>query len=83
MIFFDSFILVLILISAQTWGLNQDLYYGWKNTTRLSSNTSVTVTCSDVISVAGVVVAAILSFPFRWKYLQKSIDKLTEVYKRN
>lgn len=68
---------------AQAWGLWRDLRHGWKNSTRLSSNTAVTVTCTDVVSVASVTIVAILSFPFGWKYIQRSLNYLNQVLKHN
>ncbi|XP_058800704.1 gustatory receptor for sugar taste 43a-like [Phymastichus coffea] len=72
-------LLVLALAGAQCWGLYRDLRNGWQNSTRLSSETAITVTCSDVFAVISVAVVAILGSSRRWRHLQRGLDKLVDV----
>ncbi|XP_043470103.1 gustatory receptor for sugar taste 43a-like isoform X2 [Leptopilina heterotoma] len=67
---------------AQAWGLWRDLRHGWKNSTRLSSKTAVTVTCTDVVSIAGVTITSVLCVPLKWKHIQQSLHHLIQVNRK-
>lgn len=61
------------------WGMYRDLKDGYKNSTRLNSPTAMLVTISDVSAIVSLAMVCILHAPFRWKYLQTSMDQLVEV----
>lgn len=79
MITFYSLCVLVLLLSAEIWGLWRDLKDGWEYSTRLKSRTAVIATCSDVLGVMSLTVVCIVGSPFRWKYLQLVINKLIEV----
>lgn len=76
---FYSLCVLIVLLSAEIWGLWRDLKDGWEYSTRLKSRTAVIATCSDVLGVMSLTVVCIVGSPFRWKYLQLVINKLIEV----
>lgn len=76
---FYSLCVLILLLSAEIWGLWRDLKDGWEYSTRLKSRTAVIATCSDVLGVMSLTVVCIVGSPFRWKYLQLVINKLIEV----
>ena len=76
---FYSLCVLVLLLSAEIWGLWRDLKDGWEYSTRLKSRTAVIATCSDVLGVMSLTVVCIVGSPFRWKYLQLVINKLIEV----
>ncbi|XP_012270798.1 gustatory receptor for sugar taste 43a [Orussus abietinus] len=72
-------LLLLFLIVAEVWGLWRDLRDGWENSTRLKSETAVTVTCGDVLAVMIMAAVSVLGSPFRWDHLQNVMNMLVEV----
>ncbi|KAJ8668067.1 hypothetical protein QAD02_009730, partial [Eretmocerus hayati] len=76
---FYGIFLMLGLVGIQIWGLYRDLRDGWRNSTRLSSETGITSTCSDVYAVISVVVISIIGSPYRWKDLNNALNKIVEV----
>ncbi|XP_058795443.1 gustatory receptor for sugar taste 43a-like [Phymastichus coffea] len=71
--------LLLALTGGQCYGLYRDLRDGWQKSTRLSSESSITVTCSDVFAVISVAAVVILDSPRRWPHLQRALDKLVDI----
>ncbi|KAJ8668494.1 hypothetical protein QAD02_010157, partial [Eretmocerus hayati] len=69
-------------VGAQIWGLYRDLRDGWRNSTRLSSESGITITCGDVYAVISVVIVSILGSPYRWKYLNEALNKVADVDER-
>ncbi|XP_017756033.1 PREDICTED: gustatory receptor for sugar taste 43a-like [Eufriesea mexicana] len=74
-----SLCVLILLLSAEIWGLWRDMKDGWEYSTRLISRTAVIATFSDVLGVMSLTVVCIIGSPFRWKYLQLVINKLIEV----
>ncbi|XP_023314881.1 gustatory receptor for sugar taste 43a-like [Trichogramma pretiosum] len=72
-------VLVAALAGAQCYGLYRDLRNGWENSTRLSSETAITVTCSDVFAVISAAFVAILGSGYRWHHLQDALNKIVDV----
>ncbi|CAB0030545.1 unnamed protein product, partial [Trichogramma brassicae] len=71
-------VLVAALAAAQCYGLYRDLRNGWENSTRLSSETAITVTCSDVFAVISAAFVAILGSSYRWHHLQDALNKIVD-----
>ncbi|KAJ8668068.1 hypothetical protein QAD02_009731 [Eretmocerus hayati] len=69
-------------VGAQIWGLYRDLRDGWRSSTRLSSESGITITCGDVYAVISVVIVSILGSPYRWKYLNEALNKVADVDER-
>ncbi|XP_014219005.1 gustatory receptor for sugar taste 43a-like [Copidosoma floridanum] len=72
-------VVLLGYMGAQCYGLYRDLRNGWQNSTRLSSETAITVTCSDVLAVISVVTSAIIGSSFRWRHLQAALNMIVDV----
>ncbi|KAF7994875.1 hypothetical protein HCN44_004347 [Aphidius gifuensis] len=68
--------LLLLFIGAEIYGLHRDLRDGWVNSTRLKHQTALNVTIGDVFAVA--LLAAVAVAPFRWKYIQEIMTRLSE-----
>ncbi|XP_003701221.2 gustatory receptor for sugar taste 43a isoform X2 [Megachile rotundata] len=76
---FYSLCVLMLLLSAEIWGLWRDLKDGWKHSTRLKFRTAIIATCSDVLGIMSLTVVCIVGSPFRWKKLQVVLNKLIEV----
>ncbi|XP_031777853.1 gustatory receptor 3 isoform X1 [Nasonia vitripennis] len=74
-----GYALLAACLGAQSWGLYRDLRNGWQNSTRLSSETAITVTCSDVLAVISIIVVVEVGSPSRWKYLQDALNKIVDI----
>lgn len=66
-------------MGAMCFGLYRDLRDGWQNSTRLSSETAITVTCSDVFAVIRVIASAIIGSSFRWRHLHAALNMIVDV----
>ncbi|XP_044019606.1 gustatory receptor for sugar taste 43a-like [Aphidius gifuensis] len=70
--------LLLLFIGAEIYGLHRDLRDGWVNSTRLKHQTALNVTIGDVFAVALLAAVGVLGAPFRWKYIQEIMTRLSE-----
>ncbi|KAJ8664512.1 hypothetical protein QAD02_006174 [Eretmocerus hayati] len=71
--------LVIIGISAQSWGIYRDLGDGWKKSSRFTSLTFIVVSVCDMFATIGSFTAAILFSPYRWAHLEKAVNDIIKV----